>query len=1322
MARDFTFDPRTIGCRCDECPLGAWHRKRGTFQPVRPEGPANAALVLIGEHPGTNEVRQGRPMIGPSGQLLERSLNRLGVVRSEVLLSNAILCAVPGDELDNFNSEVVGALNERVKEQNKGKPRDQRLPKVPTPQEACRPHVTRLVDAAADRKGLLVALGKLAYWSITGRRAKITKVRGSFGEYVRLLEGPKAGGLVEPKVDIEALLGPQPRIRVVPSVNPAMAMREAPWREVLHRDLERALRWHRGGLQWEEPKLVTINPSADFLGDWLSRGTWWSWDLETTYGGELQNKLRTIGIYSIDRMEGVVIPWVSIDGKVGFADGDVEGRDRYGGGTLTMSNPGPADWTESLRKIGREPIPYEGETPWWRNFHQFHYSNWEGREIRRHLGTWFTNEKQWKVGHYAGYFDTRVVARHLGVPVVSGVDQILLARIWNSELPRSLYFVGTMLTDVPAWKAAEDDRKISHDPRSYRELAEYNNVDNAVVAKTAPVLIKTATDEAKWPIAQLDHRVEAICDEMRCAGLYVHEETRAELESEYRVKSTRERKIIAEIAGVEFNPGSTKQLGELLYDKWRLPIPLLTKRGKPSTSEDAIRILLTTPGPQGGRLLDGEKRTLVEALWRGRGWTKALSTVLVKLRRRSQGGVVYDDGILRPDYGSHIPATGRMSSGGEGALNCFDGATEILTERGWFRFDELPKDVKCAQYNKDTGEVDFADPLKYYEAQHTGHMVHVESMQIDLFMTPNHRCLLRRVPTHGGGVEDGPMVVVEADDYPDQGYLQYHTGRYAGGPGLFGGSVPMLQLIMAIQADGSWSRERTGVNISLKKERKIERLRMLLAELGVKHTEHKYKNGVIRFFWRWSENVELQRNVAATLGEDKLFGPWVLQLNREQLDAFVEELWHWDGCFTRKSQYSSSDRRSADWAQAVIAITGHQRSSMRLYHHNPKAQPNWVVDVSTKAYSRTANRKLTRVPWDDKVYCVSMPQHYIIVRRNGKVMVTGQTQNIEALLRRIIRPRPGHVFIISDYDQIELRLMAGLAGVQSYLDAFARGDDPHAVTALLIYGQLFQDAWDEYKKTHAKVSRYTNLRRFAKTFVYAVIYGGGEATVYENVSKATDDQGNLLFPNMTFGQVAASVRNWMRNAPEVPLWWDKVWRFVELHGYVEEPILGRRRHMPVFLRNEALNMPVQGAAAIIMSEGLLRLRARFTPDLDLGIGIVNQMHDAVTVEVPEDQAEEAAKIVTETLTCEYPKAIPGIAFTSNAKVCLDFAETEVMGEEEFEGSLAKLMKETAKREGGSGFAGAIRELTGRGKDLNAQYEGNRIARLLGNLEKVKVQA
>ena len=78
-------DLRLAASRCDACSIG--HR---ATQTVFGEGPENARLMLVGEQPGEEEDRAGRPFVGPAGRLLDAMLERVGLPRAQLYVTNAV--------------------------------------------------------------------------------------------------------------------------------------------------------------------------------------------------------------------------------------------------------------------------------------------------------------------------------------------------------------------------------------------------------------------------------------------------------------------------------------------------------------------------------------------------------------------------------------------------------------------------------------------------------------------------------------------------------------------------------------------------------------------------------------------------------------------------------------------------------------------------------------------------------------------------------------------------------------------------------------------------------------------------------------------------------------------------------------------------------------------------------------------------------------------------------------------------------------------------------------------------------------------------------
>ena len=136
---------------CTACPL----YKLGT-QTVFGEGPAHAPLMLVGEQPGDSEDREGRPFVGPAGQLLDRALEEAGVDRSRAYVTNAV---------------------KHFKWTPRGK---RRLHSKPSGPEiaACHPWLQAEIELVAPQA--LVCLGATAAQALLGRDFRVTRQRGTF--------------------------------------------------------------------------------------------------------------------------------------------------------------------------------------------------------------------------------------------------------------------------------------------------------------------------------------------------------------------------------------------------------------------------------------------------------------------------------------------------------------------------------------------------------------------------------------------------------------------------------------------------------------------------------------------------------------------------------------------------------------------------------------------------------------------------------------------------------------------------------------------------------------------------------------------------------------------------------------------------------------------------------------------------------------------------------------------------------------------------------------------------------------------------------------
>lgn len=145
---------REQAAHCRACPLWA-----NATQTVFGEGPVGAAVMFVGEQPGDSEDRQGRPFVGPAGQMLDRALAEAGIDRQQVYVTNAV---------KHFKFEPRGR---------------RRIHQKPTYKEAvaCRPWLLGEIELVAPHT--IVALGATAAHSLLGRTAVISRERGRLQPY-----------------------------------------------------------------------------------------------------------------------------------------------------------------------------------------------------------------------------------------------------------------------------------------------------------------------------------------------------------------------------------------------------------------------------------------------------------------------------------------------------------------------------------------------------------------------------------------------------------------------------------------------------------------------------------------------------------------------------------------------------------------------------------------------------------------------------------------------------------------------------------------------------------------------------------------------------------------------------------------------------------------------------------------------------------------------------------------------------------------------------------------------------------------------------------
>lgn len=240
-------------------------------------------------------------------------------------------------------------------------------------------------------------------------------------------------------------------------------------------------------------------------------------------------------------------------------------------------------------------------------------------------------------------------------------------------------------------------------------------------------------------------------------------------------------------------------------------------------------------------------------------------------------------------------------------------------------------------------------------------------------------------------------------------------------------------------------------------------------------------------------------------------------------------------------------------------------------------------------------------------------------------------------IRRAFVAKDGSKLLKSDYNQIELRVMAHLADDPALKEIFDKGEDVHSTTAAWIF-----------KKDPKEITN--DERRVAKTVNFGVLYGMSAFGLGQSLG---------IDPKLA----AAFIERYYQKFNKVKEWQERIKREAYEKGYVET-LGGFRRHLlelqsSSFIQRQAgermaINMPVQGTAADIIKQAMIELHGEFEKR-KLETKMIMQVHDELVFEVPEEELEEISKLVKDRMENCFPLDVP---VTVEMKVGKNWADME----------------------------------------------------------------
>ena len=478
---------------------------------------------------------------------------------------------------------------------------------------------------------------------------------------------------------------------------------------------------------------------------------------------------------------------------------------------------------------------------------------------------------------------------------------------------------------------------------------------------------------------------------------------------------------------------------------------------------------------------------------------------------------------------------------------CLTGDHEVLTDKGWVRLDKW-NGGNIACWNTIGEKISFqkSEMVKF---PFSGQMVFYEDKRISQISTTEHKMYFKNHYKSEWRVgEISEMLNYAHPAIPFTGYRQVQSNL----------DHIQLRVLIMIQADGHYTAEGN-IKLSFSKLRKVERCKSLLrkAEICFNLKEYMDKSKKRYVFTIYSRHLPLWLRMF----ENKTFDTWLFD---ESADVFFDELVHLDGYQSAKNsiQYSTVNRKNADIIQAFAHLSG--RACQMSIKKRSQVHNNWQDAYILDIWLRPKNahqiqRKAKKIDYTGMVYCAMTPTGFFLVRRNGRVWVTGnsgrliQVQNLRRnnlqdldLARSLVRnkeyeslemlydspsdvlsqlirtafiPKEGCRFIVSDFSAIEARVLAWLAGEDWVLNAFKNGEDIYCSTASQMFGVPV-----------VKHGVNGDLRQKGKVATLACGYGGSVGAL-----KAM----GAIEMGLSEDELQSIVDSWREANPNiVSLWWD----------------------------------------------------------------------------------------------------------------------------------------------------------------------------------------
>jgi GTP cyclohydrolase I len=337
---------------------------------------------------------------------------------------------------------------------------------------------------------------------------------------------------------------------------------------------------------------------------------------------------------------------------------------------------------------------------------------------------------------------------------------------------------------------------------------------------------------------------------------------------------------------------------------------------------------------------------------------------------------------------------------------CYDDKTEILTDNGWRKFKELKKNEKVAQVDLSTRNLSFVHPLKFISYEYTGIMIKVKSLSVDLLVTPDHRFCYssewhfynNRDNTHWNispvnELTNKYIIIPRACNWIGKDYREVRIGKYR------------VDFDNFLKLFGIWVSEgcitQTGKRIFFvvsqdRDSKYYSEIKRLFDRLKVKYIQCKSGKNGVQFRIEGIDFYNYFKNFGKS--GDKYIPRIIKDASPKSLRLFLDWYIKGDGHIKKNKaiHFVSKSEKLIDDLQEICIKLGigctkqNNKNCFRMETHKTKTGED-------KWYSKLMPRNFSFEKYKGKVFCVTVPEGLILVRRNGKVIISGNCMSMRGV-------------------------------------------------------------------------------------------------------------------------------------------------------------------------------------------------------------------------------------------------------------------------------------------------------------------------------------